>query len=116
MRSSFAQIVNITGDTTVSYKSYYASGTNGYGEPLVGYSTSTITALVQPLDDKELLLREPGFEPEHYTKIFLKHTSDLTPAHLDHYTANSIEYEVRSVIPRSVGDTIVYYECVGRRL
>jgi hypothetical protein len=116
MRSSFARIIDIGGNTNVTY-SLVAKGTpDAYGEPTTTYSSVLITALVQPLDDKELNLREPGFDAQHYTKLFMHHTADLTPNHLDKYMCNGIEFEVRSVIPRAFDDEIIYYEIVGRRL
>lgn len=115
MQSSFAQIVNMTGNTTVSYKVNNVGSTTEYGEPVVVYSAYTITAVVQPVDERDIMFREPGFKADDHTKMFFNYTSSLTPKHLDRYVWNSIEFEVRYVMPRTVDDTIVYYEVVGKR-
>ena len=115
MQSSFAQTIFLSGDTAVSYRQITYSGANEYGEPVTGYTSSTITAYVRALGDKELVFIEPGFNRAHYTKLYLPH-SVITPAHLDRYVWNSITFEVRSVIPRSWNNSVIWYDVLGRRV
>ena len=115
MASSFATIIQISGDTATTYQVANRTGSDGYGEPTVTYSGSTITAYVEPLGDKEIELEEPGFLPAHYVKVYMPYNT-ITPVTQDRFTWSSIDFEIRSVIPRKFDDAIVYYEVLARRL
>lgn len=115
MASSFARVIEISGDTAVTYNIANISGSDGYGEPTITYSGSTIQAYVEPLGDREIALIEPGFIAGHYVKLYMPH-STITPSHQDRFTWASIQFEIRSVIPRKWDSSVIFYEILGRRL
>ena len=115
MKNAFAKIIDFSGDTTVSYDMRGSSGVNEYGETTTFYSSTTITAYVRPLGDKEVDFIEPGFLRQHYAKLYMTH-DDITPATLDRFTWSSITFEVRSAIPVKWDDSIIRWELLGRRV
>ncbi len=115
MRSAFAMIVQMGGNTDVTYQMAMRSGSDDYGNPVVSYSSTTITAIVQPVDEKEVNFMEPGLNPQNYAKIYFSHP-DIVPTTQDRFTWNSIQFEIRYAYPTSFADNIVYYKVVGCRL
>lgn len=109
---SYRQMIDMIG-LQVLYKVQKIVGLDEYNHPIIEYNDHLVQAVISRLSDTEYDYVETGFLPTHYAKMWVY---GIQPQIGDRVLWMGIMWEIRNSMPMVIGNVVVYYNVLLRRV